>query len=111
LRIDPQRLSRLFHNLIGNAADAMASGGTVKLSFTKKGDDIITQVQDTGKGIAPEIIDRLFQPFATYGKASGTGLGLSICKKIVQDHQGRIQARNAPGGGALFEFSLPIPSG
>jgi signal transduction histidine kinase len=111
LRLDPQRLSRLFHNLIGNAADAMASGGTVKLSFTKKGDDIITQVQDTGKGIAPEIIDRLFQPFATYGKASGTGLGLSICKKIVQDHQGRIQARNAPGGGALFEFSLPIPSG
>jgi signal transduction histidine kinase len=110
LRIDPQRLSRVFHNLIGNAADAMTTGGTVKLSFSKSKREIITSLQDTGKGIAPEIMDRLFQAFATYGKSSGTGLGLSICKKIVQDHHGRIQARNAPGGGALFEFSLPIPT-
>jgi two-component system sensor histidine kinase KdpD len=56
------------------------------------------------------MLDRLFQAFATHGKANGTGLGLSICKKIVQDHQGRIYARNVPGGGALFGFTLPIPN-
>jgi signal transduction histidine kinase len=110
LRIDPQRLSRVFHNLIGNAADAMTTGGKVKLSFSQNDKEVITRLQDTGKGIAPEILDRLFQAFATYGKSSGTGLGLSICKKIVQDHHGNISARNAADGGALFEFSLPIPA-
>jgi signal transduction histidine kinase len=111
LRIDPQRLSRVFHNLIGNAVDAMTTGGTVKLSFSQNDKEVITGLEDTGKGIAPEILDRLFQPFATHGKPNGTGLGLSICKKIVQDHHGKIQARNAAGGGALFEFSLPVPAG
>lgn len=109
LRLDPQRLSRVFHNLIGNAADAMNGGGKVKLTFTEKDNFLTTELQDTGKGIAPEMLDKLFQAFATYGKANGTGLGLSICKKIVQDHQGRIFARNADEGGALFGFSLPIP--
>ena len=109
LRIDPQRLARVFHNLIGNASDAMITGGTVKMSFSQNDKEIITDLQDTGQGIAPEIRDRLFQAFATYGKANGTGLGLSICKKIVQDHHGKIYARNAEGGGALFGFSLPIP--
>jgi signal transduction histidine kinase len=110
LRIDPQRLSRVFHNLIGNAADAMADGGIVKLSFSQNDKEVITDLQDTGKGIAPEILDRLFQAFATFGKANGTGLGLSICKKIVQDHQGKIYARNAAGGGAIFGFTLPVPA-
>jgi signal transduction histidine kinase len=110
LRIDPQRLSRVFHNLMGNAADAMLTGGKIKMSFSQNGKEIITELQDTGKGIAPEILDRLFQAFATYGKANGTGLGLSICKKIVQDHHGKIYARNADGGGAQFGFTLPIPT-
>ncbi len=113
VRINPQRLSRVFHNLIGNAADAMAvgGGGTVKLRFAVNGAEVVTELEDTGKGIAPQILDRLFQAFATYGKANGTGLGLSICKKIVQDHHGRIYARNVPGGGALFGFTLPLPQG
>jgi signal transduction histidine kinase len=109
LRIDPQRLSRVFHNLIGNASDAMIAGGVIKLSFSQNDKEIITELQDSGHGIAPEIRDRLFQAFATYGKANGTGLGLSICKKIVEDHHGRIYARDVPGSGALFGFSLPIP--
>jgi signal transduction histidine kinase len=110
LRIDPQRLSRVFHNLTGNAADAMNGGGKIKLSFSQNGKEVVTDIQDTGKGIAPEILDRLFQAFATYGKANGTGLGLSICKKIVQDHHGKIYARNAKDGGAVFGFTLPIPT-
>jgi signal transduction histidine kinase len=69
----------------------------------------VTEFHDTGKGIPPQMLDRLFQPFATYGKANGTGLGLSICKKIVQDHKGTVYARNAPEGGAVFGFTLPLP--
>jgi signal transduction histidine kinase len=110
LRIDPQRLQRVFHNLIGNSADAMNGGGKVKIRFEQTDKEVITDLQDTGKGIAPEILDRLFQAFATYGKANGTGLGLSICKKIVQDHHGKIYARNAKDGGAVFGFTLPIPT-
>lgn len=107
--INPQRLSRVFHNLVGNAADAMSGGGKVKLRFTVSGEEVITELEDTGKGIPPQMLDHLFQAFATYGKSNGTGLGLSICKKIVQDHKGRIYARNLPGGGALFGFTLPLP--
>jgi signal transduction histidine kinase len=110
VRINPQRLSRVFHNLMGNAADAMAGGGTIKLRFIETPKEMITELEDTGKGIAPQILDRLFQAFATFGKANGTGLGLSICKKIVQDHKGRISARNVPNGGAIFSFTLPLAS-
>jgi signal transduction histidine kinase len=109
VRINPQRLSRVFHNLIGNAADSMG-GGTVKVRFSEIGQEVVTELEDTGKGIAPQILDRLFEAFATYGKANGTGLGLSICKKIVQDHHGRITGSNVPGGGALFTFTLPLSS-
>jgi signal transduction histidine kinase len=110
VRINPQRLSRVFHNLIGNAADSMAGGGAIKLRFIVTGQEVVTELEDTGNGIAPEILDRLFQAFATHGKVNGTGLGLSICKKITRDHHGRISGRNVPGGGALFSFTLPLPS-
>jgi signal transduction histidine kinase len=110
VRINPQRLSRVFHNLIGNAADAISGGGIIKLRFSQTPQEIVTELEDSGKGIAPQVLDRLFQAFATFGKANGTGLGLSICKKIVQDHKGRIQARNVPNGGAIFSFTLPLSS-
>jgi signal transduction histidine kinase len=111
VQINPQRLARVFHNFIGNAADAMTGGGTVRLRFSVKDDQtVVTEFHDTGKGIPPQMLERLFQPFATYGKANGTGLGLSICKKIIQDHKGAVYARNAPEGGAVFGFTLPIPT-
>jgi signal transduction histidine kinase len=108
VRINPQRLSRVFHNLVSNAADSMPQGGTVKLHFSHDANEVVTELEDTGKGIAPEIEDRLFEAFATFGKANGTGLGLSICKRIMQDHQGKIYARNVPNGGAVFGFTLPL---
>jgi signal transduction histidine kinase len=108
VRIDPQRLSRLFYNLINNAVDEMRNGGKVLLHFSVSDTELTIAVQDTGKGIAPEIASTLFQPFATHGKAHGTGLGLSICKKIVEDHQGRIWADSVPGVGATFSFTLPL---
>jgi signal transduction histidine kinase len=106
--MDPRRLTHVFHNLIHNACDAMPDGGTIFLRFEVVEGELRTEIRDTGKGIAPEVAPRLFEAFATYGKASGTGLGLSICKRIVEDHRGRITARNAPEGGALFTITLPL---
>jgi signal transduction histidine kinase len=108
VRIDPPRLSRLFHNLISNAVEAMSDGGEVRLQFAISGDELRIDVQDTGPGIAPEIADTLFSPFATHGKPHGTGLGLSISRKIAHDHGGRIWAGSVPGQGATFSFTLPV---
>ncbi|MSU57892.1 MAG: cyclic nucleotide-binding domain-containing protein [Pedosphaera sp.] len=106
--LDPKRLRRVFFNLSHNATDAMPEGGKIILRFDADDAGVITEVEDTGSGIAPEILDRLFEAFATHGKSHGTGLGLSICKKIVEDHGGRIWARNEPGRGAVFAFVLPL---
>ncbi|MDB6020203.1 MAG: Cyclic nucleotide-binding protein [Pedosphaera sp.] len=111
LPLNPKRLRRVFYNLIFNATDAMTGGGRITLRFHVAGNEVITEVEDSGPGIAPEIADRMFDAFATFGKAHGTGLGLSISKKIVEDHQGRISARNEPGRGAVFSFTLPIHQG
>jgi signal transduction histidine kinase len=108
LLFDPSRLNHVFNNLIHNAIDAMPHGGKIKLRFAVTETEVITEIEDSGQGISPEIAPRLFDAFATYGKAQGTGLGLSICKKIIEDHRGRIQARNLPGRGAVFSFTLPI---
>lgn len=111
VRFDPQRLSRLFYNLVNNAVDAMpATGGKITLRFITEPAHLRIEVEDSGKGIAPEIAQKLFEPFATHGKAHGTGLGLSICRKIAEDHGGRIWAdATAPRGrGALFCFTLPL---
>jgi len=109
VRINPKRLSRVFYNLVHNAVDVMPQGGKIKLRFKVTDGEVITEVEDTGPGIAPEIADRLFEAFVTFGKPRGTGLGLSISQRIIEEHQGKISARNQPGGGAVFSFTLPLP--
>jgi len=108
IAFDPRRLNRVFHNLIHNATDFMLNGGKIFLRFHVTENEIITEIEDTGPGIAPEIADKVFQAFATFGKSHGTGLGLSICKKIIEDHRGRIWLRSEPNRGAIFCFALPL---
>jgi signal transduction histidine kinase len=106
---DPTRLLHVYHNLINNAVDAMQpKGGVITIRFRNEGELIVTELEDSGPGIDPEIAERLFEAFATFGKSKGTGLGLSICKKIINDHKGDLIARSEPGRGAIFEFSLPL---
>jgi signal transduction histidine kinase len=83
------------------------------MRFQQGGNEVITEIQDDGPGIAPEVAEKLFQPFFTIGKQHGTGLGLSICKRIIEDHGGRISAHNAPAPaqGAIFSFTLPVREG
>jgi signal transduction histidine kinase len=106
--LDARRLHRVFFNLIHNATDVMPDNGKIFLRFRVDKNEVITEVEDTGPGIASQIVDKLFQPFATHGKSHGTGLGLSICKKTIEDHDGKIWLRNEPGRGAIFCFSIPI---
>ena len=108
LPINARRLNRVFHNLIGNAIDEMPHGGAITIRFSVNAGTVITEIQDSGRGIAPEILDRLFEPFATHGKTKGTGLGLSICQRIIEEHGGTISAHNGPAGGAVFRFALPV---
>ena len=106
--INPRRLSRVFYNLMFNAVDEMPEGGKIKLHFRSTPTEVVTEIEDTGDGIAPQILDKLFEAFETFGKPRGTGLGLSIAKRIIEEHRGRIYARNVPNGGALFGFTLPL---
>jgi signal transduction histidine kinase len=108
VRLQPRRLRRVLQNLVHNACDVLAEGGRIVVRVHVASGFVVTEVQDNGPGIAPEIRDRLFEPFATHGKAQGTGLGLSICRRIVEDHGGTIAAENVPQGGAVFRFTLPV---
>ena len=109
VRIDARRLARLFRNLLRNAVDAMPDGGQIFLRFQRAPGELSVTVEDTGRGIAPEIAAALFTPFATHGKAHGTGLGLTICRRIIEDHGGKIWAvAGVPGKGAAFSFTLPL---
>jgi len=107
---DPIQLQQLLLNLIFNAADAMAGGkGGMVLITTDliEGPAAHLAVTDTGTGIEPDVLDRLFEPFVST-KAQGVGLGLSISRAIVLSHKGRIWAQNNPGRGATFHVSLPL---
>jgi signal transduction histidine kinase len=106
--INPRRLSRVFYNLILNAVDEMPEGGKIKMHFSTTDTELVSEFEDTGEGIALQMLNKLFEAFESYGKPRGTGLGLSIAKRIVEEHDGRIYARNVPNGGALFGFTLPL---
>jgi signal transduction histidine kinase len=105
--LDGKRLTRALRSLFSNAAEAMPAGGKVRLRFEVAPREVVVQVEDTGPGIVPEAMGRLFEPFSTFGKPSGTGLGLCIARRIVEEHGGRIAASNVPGGGAQFTLVLP----
>jgi len=107
LLVNPKRLRRVFFNVIHNSVEAMPDGGHIMLRFETKPNEVVTEIEDTGPGIAPEMAGRLFEPFATYGKAHGTGLGLSICRRILEEHHGWIDTRTDPSKGAIFAIGLP----
>lgn len=110
LLMNPKRLRRVFHNLLHNAGQAMPNGGIITLRFALKEGRIISEVEDTGPGLPQELMPRLFEPFVSAGKKGGTGLGLSICRKIIEEHKGRIWPESRPGRGAIFVFSIPRPA-
>ena len=111
--VDQVQIQQVVLNLVRNAVEAMEQVERRELTV---GTRTIPQqgvaeviVADTGRGIAPEVADRLFQPFVTT-KATGMGLGLSICREIVEAHHGRLTTAPASSGGTVFRVALPIAS-
>ncbi|MEE8524303.1 MAG: ATP-binding protein, partial [Thermoanaerobaculia bacterium] len=106
---DPERLARVFENLLDNATSFSPAGGEVLIELTTgRGDTVIT-LRDQGPGIPEEHLERIFDRFFSYRQAGDghTGLGLAIVKTIVEGCGGRVTAANAEGGGAVFEVRLP----
>jgi len=99
-------LHRAFQNLVLNALDAMPSGGTLTLRTAAHHGVVRIEVADTGKGLAPEEVSRLFTPYYTT-KQQGTGLGLAIVQSVVSDHHGTILVSSEEGRGATFRIELP----
>ncbi len=111
---DRDRLVQVFVNLVGNAVKFTTKGG-IRVEARVEGPEILVAVRDTGCGIAPADLERIFEKFKQAGdtlteKPKGTGLGLPICRQIVERHGGRIWAESPPGRGSVFYFTLPIPA-
>jgi signal transduction histidine kinase len=107
LPMDVEKIKQVLINLLRNAIEAMPGGGQVTLRLEPREDAVLLSLQDSGPGL-PDDVD-IFQLFVTT-KAKGTGLGLSIARQIILQHGGAISARNEPGGGAVFEITLPLAS-
>ncbi|MCA9672038.1 MAG: GAF domain-containing protein, partial [Myxococcales bacterium] len=109
LRCYPSQLNQVFMNLLVNAAHAIEGEGDITVRTELANDCIVVSVRDSGRGIAAEHLDKIFDPgFTTKGVKVGTGLGLSIAHRIVQEHGGRIDVESARGEGATFRVWLPL---
>ena len=111
---DPLQLMQVFLNLMLNAEQAIREArekGTLRIRLRKTAEHVLLTFEDDGPGIAPDILPNIFDPFYTTKRPGrGTGLGLSICKAVLKEHSGNIEAASAPGGGAVFTVTLPIPT-
>ncbi|MDH4245382.1 MAG: PAS domain S-box protein [Nitrospira sp.] len=104
-------LQQVFLNISMNAIDAMPNGGELTITAArvdKQGPGVSVTFSDTGKGIEPEDLQRIFEPFFTSGKAKGVGLGLTITHDIVERHGGQLTITSPPGSGAMVEVWLPM---
>jgi two-component system sensor histidine kinase HydH len=106
IEVDPDRLSQALLNLYLNAVQAMESGGSLQVAVSGDDGQVRIDVTDSGPGIAPEMINTVFDPYYT-SKGSGTGLGLAIVHKIVEAHRGQIRVFSRPGRGTTFTLLLP----
>lgn len=119
IKADATQIRQVLLNLLLNAIDALQDGGRIDIQIANMSPPVDHPrtrssanwigivVRDNGPGLAPEIEPRLFEPFVS-SKETGTGLGLSICQRIIEAHNGIIEACNQPGGGAEFSIYLPV---
>ncbi|HKA17210.1 MAG TPA: ATP-binding protein [Blastocatellia bacterium] len=104
----PNELNQVFMNILVNAAQAIKHRGEITVKTWREGDRVKIAISDTGIGIPPENLSKVFDPgFTTKGVGLGTGLGLSICYKIIQDHRGTIEGESSEQG-TTFTISIPL---
>ena len=107
LRVDVNKMERVFLNLIKNAFDAMPKKGTLKISSKRVGKNVEIALADNGVGMSEQTLSKLFNPLFTT-KAQGIGFGLAICKRVVEAHCGEIRVESVLGRGTTFTVTLPI---
>jgi two-component system sensor histidine kinase HydH len=105
-RIDERRVRQVLVNLVDNAAAASDRGAEILLKSRRDGGAVTFEVEDHGRGIAPENLGRIFEPFFTT-RPDGTGLGLAIAQKIVRAHGGELRVVSRPGEATVFSAQLP----
>ncbi len=108
LWVDPQQIQQVLRNLVSNAVEAMPDGGTLEISALENppGSSVTIAVRDSGSGMAPEVLAKLFQPLFTT-KARGIGLGLVVVKNLTEANGGSVQVQSEAGKGSLFAVTLP----
>jgi PAS domain S-box-containing protein len=118
----PQQMGQVLMNLINNSVEAITGmpgyferahlsqggGGSITIQTFNRDEQFVIELKDSGPGIPPSDLNRIFDPFFTSKKPMGMGVGLAICHGIVEEHHGRITAENAPDGGAVFTIALPL---
>jgi signal transduction histidine kinase len=104
---DSDQIHQVLLNLLLNAQQAIDQKGRIAVTVERKGQNAVIEVADNGRGITPDHLPNIFRPFYTT-KGDGTGLGLSLARRIVEDHQGRIDVTSAVGKGATFAVVLPL---
>ena len=108
---DPGQLQQVIIALATNAVDAMPNGGRLTISTKRNGKSVTVEVTDTGFGIAPENVQKIYEPFFTTKEVGkGTGLGLAVCYGILTEHGGSLDVQSTPGVGTTFTISLPAIS-
>ena len=107
IEVDPDKIKRVFTNLIKNAVDAMSNIGELTIDGNRENESFRITLTDTGPGISDDILPKLFLPLFTT-KAQGMGFGLAICKRLVEAHGGAISVKTAIGEDTEFTVSLPL---
>ncbi len=109
--IDITEMQQAVRNLIGNGIEVMPQKGTVRIRTAVQPDGTVClSVGDTGSGIPPDVLDKIFAPFFTT-KARGTGLGLAVVRKVIDRHRGRVDVESVVGKGTTFHLYLPVAQG
>jgi signal transduction histidine kinase len=112
IQADELRLYAVFYNLINNAIPEVPPGGSVTVGGTAAGDAVTLTVSDTGRGMPPEVREKLFTSRSASRKAGGSGIGMQIVKDAVDSHGGEIRVESAEGKGTTFTIRLPLaPAG
>jgi signal transduction histidine kinase len=108
VNIDPDQMRQAVRNLIGNGIEVMPTAGMVKIiTEVMDANWVRLDIGDTGSGIPPDVLDKIFAPFFTT-KARGTGLGLAIVRKVIDQHQGKVDVDSVVGKGTTFKLYLPL---
>jgi K+-sensing histidine kinase KdpD len=108
VKMDQDKMIRVFYNLASNARDAMPQGGSLVVSTERSNGNVKIEFKDSGSGMPEDVKARIFEPFMTYGKKHGTGLGMAIVKKVIDDHNGKIEIDSEMGKGTTIRILLPV---